>query len=219
MNAVQKIICLLLAVFCGSTAAADQDLLLGVKVGTLGFGLEATWQPIPWFDLRGGVNAFDYDEQGSQSGINYNATLELQTLYASANFLVPASPLRFTAGLYSNDNELRMFSQDSGTFDIGGSIYTASEVGVLRSRATFDSTSPYAGIGFDFGLFGQVGLNLDLGVLLQGDPEVSLDADGTLANDPAFMAALEEERVQLEGEVDRLKVYPVVSLGLNFAFQ
>jgi hypothetical protein len=32
------------------------------------------------------------------------------------------------------------------------------------------------------------------------------------------MAALEEERVQLEDEVDNLKVYPVLSLALNFNF-
>jgi hypothetical protein len=94
----------------------------------------------------------------------------------------------------------------------------ADEVGTLTSRATFNSMSPYAGIGFDFGLFGKVGLNLDVGVLLQGDPRVSLSADGNLADDATFMAALEEERVQLEDEVDNLKVYPVLSLALNFNF-
>jgi hypothetical protein len=219
MNPFRKFTCLaLLGAFWSSNAWADDNLWLGIKAGTLGLGAEATWRPLPWFDVRGGFNTFDYDEEGSQSGINYDATLELQTLYATANFRVPASPLRFTAGMFSNDNELRMISLESGSYDIGGTVYTAAEVGTLSSRASFDSMSPYAGIGFDFGLFGQVGLNLDLGVLLQGDPKVSLSADGALADDPTFMAALEAERVQLEDEVDKLKVYPVVSLALNFNF-
>lgn len=219
MNVFRKLSCLaLLGAFCGSSARADDNLWLGVKAGTLGLGAEATWRPLPWFDVRGGFNTFDYDEDGSQSGINYDATLELQTLYATGNFRVPASPFRFTAGLFSNDNELKMISLDSGSYDIGGTVYTADEVGTLSSRTTFDSVSPYAGIGFDFGLFGKVGLNLDLGVLLQGDPKVSLAADGTLAEEPAFMADLEEERVQLENEVDKLKAYPVLSLALTFKF-
>lgn len=219
MNALQKIFyLLLLGAVCESSAVAADNVRLGVKAGTLGLGVEGTWQALPWFDVRGGFNRFDYDDDGSESGINYNATLELQTLYATANFKVPASPLRFTVGLFSNDNQLKLISKDSGTYDIGGTVYTADEVGTLRGRTTFDSTSPYAGFGFDFGLFDKVGMNLDIGVLWQGDPMVSLDADGMLANDPAFLAALEDERMQLEGEVDKLKAYPVISLALNFGF-
>ncbi len=209
---------LILAALSCSPAKADDNFWLGLKAGTLGLGAEAIWRPLPWFDLRGGINRFDYDEQGSQSGINYDATLELSTLYATANFRVAMTPLRFTAGLFANDNELKMISLDSGSFDIGGTTYTSAEVGTLRSRTSFDSTSPYAGIGFDLGLFGKVGLNLDVGVLLQGDPRVSLTADGLLADDTAFMDALEVERSELEEDTDKFKAYPVVSLAFNFKF-
>jgi hypothetical protein len=61
-------------------------------------------------------------------------------------------------------------------------------------------------------------MNLDFGVLLQGDPKVSVTADGLLATDPTFLANLETERSQLADEVDVLKAYPVVSLGVNFNF-
>ncbi len=201
-----------------SPAKADDNFSLGVKAGTLGLGAEAIWRPLPGFDLRGGFNRFDYDEQGSQAGINYDATLELSSFYATANFRVAMTPLRFTAGLFANNNELKLISLDAASFDIGGTTYTSAEVGTLRSRTSFDSTSPYAGIGFDFGLFGKVGLNLDVGVLLQGDPRVSLTADGLLADDPAFMNALEIERSELEEDFDKFKAYPVVSLALNFNF-
>src|SRR5690606_15947476 len=80
----------------------------------------------------------------------------------------------------------------------------------------FDDVAPYAGIGFDFGLFGKVGLNLDLGVLFQGAPAVALSADGLLANDPDFQASLAAEQAELEDEVDDYKAYPVASLTLTF---
>jgi hypothetical protein len=210
---------LLCAAFMGSSGiTAADDFWLGAKVGTLGIGIEAAWRPIPWMDLRLGGNAYDYEESGSQSGINYDATLQLSTYYLTANFLFPASPFRISLGGYSNSNEVLMVSADNPTFDIGGVSYSAADVGTLTSITSFDSTSPYLGAGFDFSLFGKVGLNLDFGVLWQGDPKVSLTATGLLANDPTFQSQLETERSELEEDFDALKAYPVVSLGFSFSF-
>ncbi len=202
-----------------ATAQADDNLWLGVKAGTLGLGVEATWRPLPWFDLRGGFNAFDYDDDGSQAGINYDAELRLQSYYATANFHFPSSPFRLSAGLVGNDNELALISRETGTVNIGGTVFSADDVGTLQSITSFDTAAPYAGIGFDFGLFGKVGMNLDLGVLFQGSPRVTLTSDGPLADDPAFQSALEEERSQLREDLDdKLKLYPVASLGFNVRF-
>ena len=200
------------------TAAADNDFGVGVKAGTLGIGVEGTWRPLPYIDLRVGLNNYDYDDDGSQAGINYDATLNLDTVYATANFRFPLSPFRFTTGLYSNGNELNMVSTDSPAFDIGDQSYTLAEVGTLTSTTSFGSTAPYVGIGYDFSLFGKVGMNLDLGILWQGEPEVALAADGLLANDPGFLSDLEAERLQLEDEVSDYKAWPVATLGFVFNF-
>lgn len=207
----------------GSNAMADDNLWFGVKAGTLGIGLEASWRPIPWFGLALGANKYDYDDTGSQAGINYDATLALDTFYATANFRFPLSPFRMTVGAYENGNEIEMVSRDMGSYEIGDDFYSPTEVGTLRSGATFDDFAPYLGAGFDFNIFGRVGLSLDFGVLWQGEPVVTLTSDGTLATDPGplgdqFLAALETERQQLEIEVEDLKAYPVVSLGFNFNF-
>jgi hypothetical protein len=201
-----------------SQSSVADNFWLGAKVGTLGIGVEATWRPIPWMDLRAGGNAYDYEESGSQAGINYDATLQLSTYYLTANFLFAASPFRVSLGGFSNGNEVQMISADNSSFNIGGTSYTAADVGTLNSITSFDSTSPYIGAGFDFSLFGQVGMSLDFGVLWQGDPKVVLTADGLLADDPTFIDQLEQERLELEDDVDALKAYPVVSLGFNFNF-
>lgn len=216
----QTIKATLVAVALSACGAANADFGVGVKAGTLGLGLEGRWSPIPWLDMRVGANRYDYDITGAQAGINYDATLALDTLYLTGNFHFPLSPFRITVGAFSNGNELQMRSQNTdGTgFNIGGEFYSSSDVGTLTSVTSFAGTAPYLGVGFDFEIFGKAGLNLDFGVLWQGSPIVSLQADGLAANVPAFQDAMELERLELENTVSDYKAWPVISLGLIFNF-
>lgn len=206
------------ALLVAGNANANDSLWFGAKVGSLGIGVEGIWRPIPWLDFRAGINRFDYEDDGAQAGIAYDATLELQTTYATANLLFPISPMRLTVGAFDNGNELVMESQEAQFYNVGGTTFTQAEVGTLRGRAWFDSPSPYVGIGFDFELVGRLGLNLDLGVLWQDEPLISLTSDGSLANNPTFQDALENERQELLKETEDFKAWPVVSLGLHFNF-
>lgn len=218
MNALVR---LGLAVLLGSSALqvnADDNIWFGVKAGTLGLGVEATWRPSRYLDFRAGVNKFSYDDSSSEAGIDYDTELALQSLYATANLRPPLSPFRVTAGLVSNGNEVNLVSQDSSTFLIGGTNFTSAQVGQLQAKADFDSIAPYAGIGFDFRLFDTVGLNFDLGVLWQGAPRVALSATGPIATDPVFQSELAVEQAELQNAVDDYELYPVASLGFSFNF-
>ncbi len=200
-------------------AFADKNFGIGAKAGTLGIGVEGTWRALPWIDLRLGMNRFDYDDSGTYAGVPYDGTLSMDTLYGTANFRFPLSPFRVTAGLYDNGNELQLESfAPGGTYEIGGIEFDADDVGTLRSVSSFSGTSPYLGVGYDFTVLGRVGLNLDFGVLWQGEPDVTLTADGDLASDPLFQDALEAERQELEDEVDDYKAWPVISLGFVVNF-
>jgi len=209
---------LLLVLLASASAVADNNFGIGAKVGTLGAGLEGIWRPLPYFDLRAGGNLYDYDDGGSHAGINYDATLNLESYYATANLNFPLSPFRLTGGMYLNGNELNMKSANSTSFDIGGQTFTPTEVGQLSSTTSFTDTAPYVGVGYDFSILGKVGLNLDLGVLWQGEADVTLTADGSLANDQQFQAALEAERLELEGDVSDYKAWPVIALGFVYNF-
>ncbi len=213
-----KTVVLATALLLGGNAVADDNFWFGVKAGTLGIGLEASWRPLPWIGLGLGANKYDYTDSGSQAGINYDATLALDTFYATANFRFPLSPFRMTVGAYSNGNEIELVSQPVGIYQIGGDFYTQDQVGTLRSSSTFEDFAPYLGAGFDFELVGRLGISFDFGVLWQGDPVVTLTSNGSLANDPDFLLALDAERLQLESEVEDLKAYPVVSIGFHFNF-
>lgn len=202
----------------GHAAHADNDFGLGIKAGTLGAGLEGTWRPLPYLDIRIGANMYDFEDSGSQAGVNYNAELNLESYYGTLNFRFPMSPMRVTVGAFGNGNELNMVSMDSTFVTIGGDIYPSDAVGTLTSTTSFAGTAPYLGVGFDFSLFRKVGMNLDFGVLWQGEPEVTLLADGPLASDPGFQSSLEAERQELFEEVKDFKAWPVLSLGFVVNF-
>ena len=208
-----------------ASGSAMADFGVGVKAGTLGLGLEGRWDPpVPWFDLRVGVSQYELENNGNYSGVDYDATLGLDSYYLTANFKVPLSPFRFTVGAFSNGNELEMLSADTGDLliDIGGIPFPVASIGALSSTTSFSSTAPYAGVGFDFELFGKAGLNLDFGVLWQGEPTVSLEAtnwDNLPSAAQALLGpALEAEQAELQNEISDYKAWPVVSLAFVYNF-
>ena len=208
-----------------ASGPAAADFGVGVKAGTLGLGVEARWDPpVPWFDLRVGINQYDYDNSGDYSGIDYDATLALDSYYLTGNLKFPVSPFRLTVGAFSNGNELQLLSQDTGdlAIEVGGVPVPVAALGALRSTTSFGSTAPYAGIGFDFELFGKAGINLDFGVLWQGEPDVTLDATNwgnlSAAEQALLGPLLEAERLELEEEVSDLKAWPVASLSFVYNF-
>ena len=214
---------LAVAMLCAS-GAANAGFGVGFKAGTLGLGLEGRWSPIPWLDVRAGFNKFDYEDDGYYASVDYQATLALSTTFLAANFKFPLSPFRVTVGAYANGNEFQMVNKDFAglNVDIGGGSFLPDDVGTLISTTSFEDTAPYLGVGFDFEVFGKVGLNFDLGVLWQGEPIVTLEAVGLANAPPAVQAllvpAIEAERQLLEDEMSSLKAYPVISLAFIYNF-
>ena len=211
---------MLAAIALLATGTATADFGVGIKAGTLGLGVEARWDPpVPWFDVRAGLNSYDYKESGGFASVDYDATLALDSYYLTGNFKFPLSPFRLTLGAFSNGNEIQLLSQDTGgaDFNIGGGSFSPDDVGVLSSVTSFDETAPYAGVGFDFEVFGKVGLNLDFGVLWQGEPVVTLDFSGP-GSVPGLDQAIEAERLALEDEMSDYKAYPVLSLSFVYNF-
>lgn len=214
----------LVALVLASSGAANADFGVGLKAGTLGLGVEGRWSPIPWLDIRLGANRYDLDTTGTQATVDYDATFAMDNYFLTGNFRFPLSPFRVTLGAYSNGNEIQMTSQDTGglPLDFGGDSFDTGVIGSLQSVTSFDSTAPYLGVGYDFELFGKVGLNMDFGVLWQGDPSVSLFATG-YDNAPALIqaeldAALAIESAALEDDISDYKAWPVFSLSFVYNF-
>ena len=76
-----------------------------------------------------------------------------------------------------------------------------------------------AGVGWDWSRDKRLfGMSLDIGVVDQGDPVVTLQGNGTLLGNPSFEQDINAEEIELAGEASDLDLVPFLSLGFQFRF-
>lgn len=203
--------------------AAPGDMALGLKAGTLGAGLEATFEMADQLNVRLGGNYFKFGTEVDVEGNDYDLDLKLNSYSALADWFVTDSSFRLTGGLVINKNKLSGIALPSNTYEIDDVTYTADEVGTLAAGIEFNSVAPYAGIGWGNPLADDTGWSyaIDLGVIFAGKPKLDITSTGgTLSGD----ATLQENIAQAEqdfrdtDEIKYLKIYPVISFGINYRF-
>jgi hypothetical protein len=204
-----------LAMICAATAAgADERLGIGVKAGTLGFGLDFTVRATNWLAFRVTGGQYDYARSFDNSGITYDGTLKVGGYGALADFYPSKSKFRLTVGALSNRNKIDLTSTPTSNIDIGDNNYTPAQVGTLTGDLKFKSVVPYFGIGYGNAARGphRVGFVLDVGVETQGSPVASLAASGGGVS----QADLDKETQQIEDDTSGYKIWPVIAFGISF---
>jgi len=214
-----------LLAFSTTSHAESGDVNIGVKGGTLGIGLEAGVDLSDNFALRGGITYLTFDFDSTISSIDYN----FEPQFFNGSLLMDWHPFtnsfRLTAGAYINDNEIKV----EGTYrkDLIPSDYSRyadlTDLAKVKGTVDFNNLAPYVGLGWtsnqgDSGW----GVNVDLGVMFQGAPNVSeLYVESPLGvggSHPLVTAFLDDERQAIEDEVDKYEYYPVASISLNYKF-
>jgi hypothetical protein len=207
--------CLLIA----PLVASATDFGLGVKVGTLGAGGDATLSLNDSFALRLTGSILQWDTDDEIDDVDYHLELD----YTSFGALVDVHPFsngfRFSGGLMFNDNGIVLKATPSESEEIGGNTYTPEQIGVITGNLAFDDIAPYFGIGYGRAGAGDQGLTftIDFGLLFQSY-ELDLSASGLAATDPQFLRDLEEEEGDIQEELDNFKIYPVIAVGLAYRF-
>lgn len=198
--------------------AMAQDHAIGVKAGLLGIGVEYSYSFSERIAVRGLLFGSSYSFDATESFIDYDFELNWDSLSVAVDLHPFTGPFRLSAGLMNNDNGLRARSTPANDVEIGGTIYTPAEVGSLSGRVGFDETAPYIGVGWDWSKSKHFGFSLDLGVVSQGSPVVSLQASGSLLGDLGFAADLDAEEAELRNSLDDLDLAPFASVGWAFRF-
>lgn len=210
----------LLMVFCG---AAMAGLGGAVKVGSLGYGGELTTDVSQKFNLRLGMNVFNMDldfskTDGDGSSDDIKVGIDFQTFCGLFDWHPEGGGLRLTAGVILNNNEVNMTADMSDAVEINNIKYSISD---FRGHADFMKFSPYLGFGWGNAVdkAGRWTFALDVGVMLQGSPDVSITAT---ASDPRLQAELDSN---IQNEIDKqndnlklLSVWPVISFGVGYRF-
>ena len=157
----------LLIILSVTMANAGDRTAIGVRAGTLGLGAEFDVKLTNHFTVRMAANSYDYSNTIEDSGINFDATLELGSVGAMIDYYPFSNGFHLTAGAFKNDNRLMASGvpEAGQTFEIGENFYTTTEIGDLSSRMEFKDTVPYFGLGWGNPFNGRrFGVNFDLGV-------------------------------------------------------
>ena len=201
-----------------SLDALAEGHAIGARVGMLGAGIEYAYPLGERLVIRGGINGSGYSFDQSESGIDYEFELDWDSISVAVDFHPTQGPMRISGGLMKNDNGLSALSSISNDVTVGGTTYTPAEVGTITAAAGFDSTAPFLGIGWDWSRTTRFGVALDLGIVSQGSPQVSLSADGSLVGNPVFDADLAAEEVELQDSLSDLDLIPFATFGVVFRF-
>ncbi len=202
-------------------AYADEGILaVSAKASTLGFGLVGIARINSRLNGKLGVNAFQFEYDGTKSEIEYDLDLELLSFSALLDWFPFGGQFHITGGLLANQNKLELDAKSTATYEVGGATYSTADVGSLKGELNFEEVAPYAGIGWGnpFNKEGNWSVAVDLGVVFQGSPNIDLSADGLLANNADFLVNLTREAENLEDDIDEFEFYPVISLGFAYRF-
>ncbi|HWM91490.1 MAG TPA: hypothetical protein VN493_12060 [Thermoanaerobaculia bacterium] len=209
-------------------AASRAEVGIAGTVGSLGVGLELTVGGTGPLQGRLGLHGYEYSDRREASDIEYDGEANLRTATALLDWHPGSRGFRLTGGLVYNDTEITGSSLPpaSGVYDIGGVPVPVAILGTLDGKVEFEPIVPYAGLGWGRapGSSG-FGVTLDLGVIFQGEGEVTLTPvipAGSPLNNPlareALQILLDREERELQDDIADYDLYPVVSLGISYRF-
>ena len=220
--AMKKIILIAITtstILTAGLASAEGNLALGLKGGTTGLGLEATYNVAPWLNLRGTGTGYLYSNTFSGEEFDIDSTLRFGFAGVLADVHPFSGSFRVSVGAMVNLIEVNS-SADNITVD-GDELPNAD----FSAKLDYPTFAPYVGLGWG-NVFrgGRLSFMVDLGVIYTQLPEFSVtgssgDADPVVEDD--FQEVLSE--FQAEGrtainDLEWLQFWPVVSLGLSYRF-
>lgn len=181
------------------------------------------------------------NDNGSSN--NFDVTAKLLHYGLLADWHPFKSSFRVTAGALRNGSELTLGSApNSGDVNVGNCTYTSNAADPLRVNGStnYRSLAPYAGLGWGGNLNGAPGFfaTADLGAMIVGSSNITLDARGRgvtksgpiaecgvpgvtvtdASTDPNVRNELAKDQRKLNDSADRLKVFPMLSLGIGWRF-
>ena len=232
---MKKYFVLAMGLLLFSSGARAIDLGVGARAGANGIGLDLSVGLTKNVNLRLSGTSIDIDSEKEtvevgDEGASGDVDAELDFDYgATAVYLdwhVLGGGFRLTAGMFKNNGAAKLTGvlQDNIVVD-GQPLDTTDLVDAsLGGEVSLgDSYQPYLGIGWGRGAGGNGGFSfmVDIGIAIV-DPSVKLEAEvvagGNFANQDELDATLRDLEKDAEDDLDQLEFWPVLAIGLNYAF-
>ena len=216
------IVSLLLAALFAPWAASAQDarsgVTLGPTIGTLGAGAEAGFRAGPYIGIRLDASFLSFDYNRTIDSIPYKFGVNLRSGGPVLDLYPFAGGFHLTAGARINGNGADVTATPGSSVRIGNDTFTPAQLGSLSGSLKYNRFTPYLGIGYSGRIASWLELGLDLGVLYQGKPRVSLAASGPFATNPTLQADLAQEERDVRNRLDFTTWYPALTLAALFHF-
>jgi hypothetical protein len=208
------------------SATAQAQVAVTLDGGTTGAGVHLVVPMETYLNGRFGANYFHYNTTRNSNGVDFDLKGKLQTYDVLFDwYLTSGSKFHLTGGIVYNGNKFNARANPNGvgSYSINGTTYTAADVGVLSGRIDYRKAAPYLGIGWGNALddSGRFSVNSDLGVFYQGRPNVQLASIGCTTSTAICTALAKDvaaERLTLQNDTDKLKLYPVLRVAIGYRF-
>ncbi len=200
---------------------ARSPITAALNLGTPGAGVEAQLSLGPVFVLRGGIDTLGYDVDQNFDGVDYSGRFDFDTVSAFVDLHPFQNAFLISGGVYIGDRSIGLSARPSVTVEIGGQIVTPGQVGTLSGAIKLSDVAPFVGVGFDDAFYrdSRFGFRAIAGFAWSEAPEVALNSTGgSLSNDPAFRARLEQEARDISAEAEDKGIFPIVQLGATVRF-
>ena len=193
---------------------------LGLHAGTLGTGAETTFYITDWLNFRGTAHYLMGGYKTTMGNVDFDYDLSAPAARLMLDFYpTRMKNFRISAGAVVKDMNVTVKGDPRGNARIGDNVYTAGQTGSLRGKASYDTISPYVGIGWGNSVKPDslLTFSMDIGLMIQGY-SFSLSSDGNASGDGQFQQDLRKMQSDVEDKLDWLKIYPVISFGYAYHF-
>lgn len=192
---------------------------VGVTGGTLGIGPELGYRFSGSFGVRGSATFLGLNREVETDNVDYDGDLRLRSFGGTVDVYPFGGGFRVSAGGRVNRNRIDLEARPTADVRIGNLTFTPAQIGILTGDVEANKFAPLITIGWGGGLSNGLKFGIDAGAMFQGSPRVSqLRSTGSFANNAIFQTALELERREIEDDIRRFKVYPVLQASLSYMF-
>lgn len=209
-------------IFNGAMSANAKMFAVGPKIGTLGGGIEGRIHLGNNLFARAAVQGFNYKTTLDDININYDGEVELFHVPVMLDFHpFSGSGFRISGGLAYVKNEVKVTATQRSIlaflqgFDTN--ITTSAVTGTIENK---NNLAPIISVGYDGSLVdsGFVTFDFEAGVMYNGDAKIRITTTDNF-KDPVERAKLDESIRKATDDIrKRIKLYPVISLGVKLNF-
>ena len=207
---------------------------IAVAASTLGVGIQAATSASRTDNLRFGFNFFNYSHDFNKDGITYHGTLHLRSAEVLFDQYI-GNVFHISPGLMfydGNEGNATATVPVGQSFTLGGTTYYSDPANPVNGTGHIAArkAAPEFLIGFGNMLprnHKHFTANFELGVVLQGSPQATLNLSGNTCTSPGsgcFAAAslagtsVQAEQDKINKSLSVFKYYPVVRFTIGYSF-